>query len=85
VISLDELKGYRAQIEARRQSLLAEHTVCQRQVEMIGAAVQQIEALTEYCARVRQALQTFDASEKRHTFEALHIRVTWTPGQPFAI
>jgi hypothetical protein len=47
--------------------------------------VQQVESLIDYCARVRQALQTFDATEKRRTFEALDLRVTWTPGQPLSI
>ncbi len=85
VISLAELKGYRAVIEARRRSLLEEHATCQRQMDAIGAAVGQVETLIDYCARVRQALQTFDATEKRHAFEALDIRVSWIPGQPFAI
>ncbi len=33
-----------------------------------------------YCARVRQQLQTFDPTEKRQAFEALNVRITWTPG-----
>jgi site-specific DNA recombinase len=85
VINLAELKGYRAEIAARCQSLQAEHTACQRQLEAIGAAVQQVDALTAYCARVRQRLQTFDQAEKRLAIEALDIRVSWIPGQPLAI
>jgi site-specific DNA recombinase len=82
VIDLAELKGYRAEIEGRRQSLLAEREACERRMEAIGAAVQQVEALIDYCARVRAALQSFAAAEKRRAFDALDIRVTWTPGQP---
>jgi site-specific DNA recombinase len=82
VINLAELKVYRAEIEGRRQSLLAEREACERRMEAIGAAVQQVEALIDYCARVRAALQSFAAVEKRRAFDALDIRVTWTPGQP---
>jgi site-specific DNA recombinase len=85
VINLAELKGYRAEIATRRQSLQAEHTACQRQLEAIGAAAQQVDALTAYCARVRQRLQTFDQTEKRIAIEALDIRVSWIPGEPLAI
>jgi site-specific DNA recombinase len=76
VINLAELKLYRAEIAARCQSLQAEHTACQRQLEAIGAAVQQVDALMAYCARVRQRLQTFDQAEKRLAIEALDIRVS---------
>jgi len=85
VINLAELKGYRAEIAARRQSLQSEHAASQRQLEAIGAAVQQVDVLTEYCARVRQRLQTIDQTEKRIAIEALDIRVSWIPGQPSAI
>jgi chromosome segregation ATPase len=85
VISLEELKAYRADIGARRHSLLAEQHARQATLQAIGEAVQQVEALVGYCARVRQALQTIDAGEKRRAFEALNIRVTWTPGQALVI
>jgi hypothetical protein len=85
VTNLAELKGYRAEIEARRQSLQAEQAACQRQLEAIGAAVQRVDALIAYCARVRQWLQTFDQAEKRLAIEALDIRVSWIPGQPLTI
>ncbi|MDQ3830499.1 MAG: hypothetical protein M3361_14595 [Candidatus Tectomicrobia bacterium] len=85
VINLAELKGYRAEIETRRQSLLTEHAACQRQLEAIGVAVQHVEALTGYCERVRQRLQTFDHQEKRVALEALDIRISWIPGQPLVI
>ena len=65
VINLAELKVYRAEIEGRRQSLLAEREACERRMEAIGAAVQQVEVLIDYCARVRAALQSFAAAEKR--------------------
>jgi hypothetical protein len=85
VINVAELKGYRAEIDERRQSLLAEQARLQGQLEAIGQHVEQIETLIDYCARVRQELQTFDATEKQRTFEALDLRVTWTPGQPLSI
>ena len=37
VITLVELQAYRADIETRRQSLLAEHAACQRQLDAIGS------------------------------------------------
>ncbi len=80
-----ELKVYRAEVNGRRQSLLAEQAERQARLELIGAAVGQVETLINYCARVRQELQTFDGAEKRHTLEALDIRASWTPGQPLAI
>jgi hypothetical protein len=85
VINLAELKGYRAEIETRRQRLLAEQAACQRQLDAIGKVVQQVDALTEYCQRVRQRLQIFNHAEKRVALEALDIRVSWTPGHPVAI
>jgi hypothetical protein len=85
VINIAELKGYRGEITARRQGLLTEQRMLQAKLDTIGQAVAHVEALTEYCARVRQRLRTFDAAEKRLAFEALNVRVTWTPGQPLAI
>jgi site-specific DNA recombinase len=85
VINLGELKGYRAEIETKRQGLLTEHGALQAQFDAIGLAVQQVDALTEYCARVCERLQTFNHAEKRFALEALNIRVKWTPGQPLAI
>ena len=85
VTSLDDLKGYRAEISSRRESLLSAHAACQRQLEAIGAAVQLVDALTEFCAGVRQRLQTFEEAEKRQAIEALNLQVSWTPGQPFVI
>jgi site-specific DNA recombinase len=85
VINLAELKGYRAEIAARRQSLHGERDACQQQLEAIGAAVQQVDALTVYCSRVRQQMHTFDQAEKRLAIEALDIRLSWIPGQPLTI
>jgi site-specific DNA recombinase len=85
VISLDELKGYRAELTARRHSLGAEQARHQARLEAIGEAVLQVEALTDYCVRVRQQLQTFEHAEKRLALEALGIRVTWMPGSPLSI
>jgi hypothetical protein len=85
VISIDEIKGYRAEIGARRESLIEQRQVLETRQQTIGQVVEHVEALIGYCERVRQRLQTFDAAEKRLAFEALNVRVTWTPGQPLAI
>jgi hypothetical protein len=85
VINLEELKGYRADIATRRQSLLTQQTALQARLEGIGKAVGQVESLMGYYERVRQRLQTFNMPEKHLALEALDIHVTWTPGQPLAI
>ena len=85
MINLAELKGYRAEIAARRESILTQRQQLQTKLDTIGQAVEHVEALIGYCERVRQKLQTFDAAEKRLAFDALNVRITWTPGQPLAI
>ncbi len=85
VINLAELKGYRAQIGGRRETLLKQRQALQVSRDQLSQAVDRVEALTEYCVRVRQQLQTFDATDKRRAFEALDVRVTWTRGVPLAI
>jgi hypothetical protein len=85
VINLAELKAYRAEIDTRRQRLRAEIDERQTTLKMLGEAVAHVEALTGYCARVRQQLQTFDSAEKRLAMEALKIRVIWRSGEPLAI
>lgn len=85
VINLMELKGYRAEISTRQHSLLQQRQSLQMKLDNIGQAVGHVEALLGYCERVRQKLQTFEAAEKRLAFEALHVRVRWTPGEPLAI
>jgi hypothetical protein len=74
-----------AEIETRRQSLLREQAECQRRLDAIDIAVQHVDALTEYCARVHQGLTTFDHTQKRLALEALEIRVSWIPGRPLVI
>jgi site-specific DNA recombinase len=85
VINLAELKGYRAEIGARRQSLLSQRATLQAKIETLGEAVGQVEALIGYCSRVSQRLQTFNSAEKRLAFEALNILVIWATGQDLKI
>jgi hypothetical protein len=85
VIDILELKGYRAEIDARRQSLLTQQATCQARLDAIGQAVAQVGALIDYCARVRQRLQAFDHAEKPLALDALDICVTWRPGEPLTM
>jgi site-specific DNA recombinase len=85
VINLAELKGYRSEIATRRQNLVAQRHDLQTNLDNIGHALEHVEALMGYCARVHQRLQTFDPTEKRQAFEALNVRITWTPGRLLAI
>jgi site-specific DNA recombinase len=85
VISLEELKSYRAEIDRRRQALLTEQHARQASMQATIDAGRQVEALTAYCARVRRGLTSFDDAQKRLALDALDIRVTWTPGAPIFI
>jgi cytochrome c556 len=85
VIDLAELKSYRGEIGARRQSLFKQQQELQEKLDSIGQAVEHVEALLGYCERVRQRLQTFNAEEKRLALEALNVQVRWTPGEPLQI
>jgi chromosome segregation ATPase len=85
VINLAELQGYRSEIATRRQSLLAQRHDLRTKLDHVGHALAHVEALIGYCERVRQQLQTFDPAEKRRAFEALNVRIKWTPGQQLAI
>jgi site-specific DNA recombinase len=85
IISLEELKVYRADLAASRQSLLLLKAERQTKLEAIGQAAERVESLFEYCARVRQELKTFTMAEKRRACEALDIAVQWVPGKPLAI
>jgi hypothetical protein len=75
VIKLSELKGYWADIAARRQSLIEQQQHIQVRLDSIGQTVEHVEALLGSCERVRQKLRTFDAIEKRLVLEAQSIRV----------
>jgi Resolvase, N terminal domain/Recombinase/Recombinase zinc beta ribbon domain len=81
VINLAELKGYRAEIETSRQSLLTEQAAKQAKLEGIEQAMEQVGPLTAYCKQVRQELPRFDDAEKRLALEWLGIRAIWRPGE----
>ena len=85
VISLEELKGFRAGIAATRQGLHAERAQRQAHMDALQTAGAKVEALVAYCERVRQRLETFDMAEKQLALEALELRVTWAPDQPLAL
>jgi site-specific DNA recombinase len=76
-----ELKAYRAEVttrrqglDARRQELLAKHTGLRETTD-------RREALNAYCARVRERLYTFTVVEKHVLFDALALKLFWTPGE----
>jgi hypothetical protein len=85
VIGLLELKEYRREIGTRRQQLQDRRAALYAEVEAIGQTSGQLASLINYCAHVRERLQTFDECEKRLVLEALDIRATWTPNLPVAI
>jgi hypothetical protein len=73
-----ELKAYRAEVTTRRQELLDKQAGL-RQTADRG------EALITYCARVRERLDTFIVAEKQVVFDALALKISWTPGQPLRL
>ena len=85
VISLDELKLYRADIATRRQQLITERAQRQVQMGLIGQSAGQATQLTAYCLRISEQLKTFDLVEKRLALTALDVRVRWTPGEDFEV
>lgn len=85
VITLQELKGYRLEIKARRENLEAQKAELERKLESIALAVQKTESLIVYCERVRGSLNKLDWEEKRLALEALDVRVTCSLGQPLNI
>jgi hypothetical protein len=85
VINLIELKGVRAEIVQRRQSLAARRAELQSSLESIVHHVAKVETLIDCCERVRRRLQTFDEAEKRLALDALDVRVAYMPGQPLNV
>jgi site-specific DNA recombinase len=81
VISLDELKLYRAEIATRRQQLITEREQRLAHLGLIEQAAGQATQLMAYCTQVFQQLQTFDLADKRLALRALNIHVRWTPGE----
>jgi hypothetical protein len=76
VISLEELKGFRAGIAANRQGLHIERERLHAQLDTMRTALGKVESLVAYCERVRQRLTTFTTAEKQLALEALDIRAT---------
>jgi site-specific DNA recombinase len=84
-ITADELKAYRHDIQRGRTALQGQ--LAELDARLAGAvdAANQVAALTGYCARVRQRLQTFDVAEKRVALEALNIQSSWARGERLVI
>jgi site-specific DNA recombinase len=81
IISATELKVYRADIDVRRQALQVQQRTCLTTLDTIGQAVERVESLLDYCARIRQTTPVFDISAKQDALAALNVRVYWTPGE----
>jgi len=85
VIDLKQFQGYKAEIEMRRQGLLAQQLECERRQSEAHELLQHGQTLIDYCGRVREHLKAFTFEEKRLAFEALDLQITWTPGEPLRI
>jgi hypothetical protein len=80
-----ELKGYRTEVATRRHTLEAEQQTQLSKREALEYAKAQTEALVDYCARVRDRLDTFSLAERQIAFDALAFKVRWFPGEPLRI
>jgi site-specific DNA recombinase len=85
VIDLKQFQGYKAEIEIRRQSLFAQQAECKRSQSEAQELLQHGQSLIDYWSRVREHLRAFTLEEKRLAFEALDLKIAWTPGEPLRI
>jgi len=79
-IDLADFKAKKAEVDARRVSAEQELARLDTQQRLLDQAELETASLTEYCARVRSALQHFTLEEKRRALDALNITVVWHPG-----
>jgi hypothetical protein len=85
VIDLTQFQGYKTEITMRRQSLLAQQAMYERQQQDMEEQIHHGQLLIDCCARVREHLKAFTGEDKRLAFDALNMRMTWTPGDPLRI
>jgi hypothetical protein len=85
VIDLNQFQGYKAEIEMRRQGLLAQQAACKGRQSEAQELLQHGQTLIDYCTRVREHFKAFTFAEKRLAFDALDLKIAWTPGEPLRI
>jgi chromosome segregation ATPase len=85
VLTLDEFKTYKLDIQKRRAILLAEEESIQESLRRVADQEAYMESLKTYCRQVQSQLTSLDIHKKRLALEALDIQVTWTPGEPIRI
>jgi hypothetical protein len=85
VISLEEFRGYKLNIQERRGMLQSQEQALEASLQKLVKHEAHLASLTTYCQRVHANLQTFDIPMKRMALDALDIRVAWIPGQPLQI
>lgn len=79
MITLEEFKTKKAEIDARRAS--AEQELVRLDVQQQQLTQRELEttAMVDYCAKVRVGLHHFSIDEKYLALRALNITVTWHP------
>ena len=80
-IDLADFKAKKTEVDARRASAEQELARLDAEQRLIEQTEIETQALTDYCARVWQALQHFTLEEKRRAIEALNITVVWHPNK----
>ena len=64
---------------------MPKQTMYERQQQGMEEQIQHGQLLMTHCAAVREHLKAFTGEDKRLAFDALNMRVTWTPGDPLRI
>jgi site-specific DNA recombinase len=85
VLTLDEFKIYKLDIQERRAMLLAEEESIQESLRKVADHEVHMEFLKTYCRHVQSQLKTLDIPVKRLALEAFEIQATWTPAEPIRI
>lgn len=85
VITLDDFKAKKAEVDARRAS--AEHELARLDTleQHVEARMVETQSLLNYCAHVQAQLHDFSVDEQRRALQALNITVTWHPDRPLRL
>jgi hypothetical protein len=79
---VQDLKAKKAEVLARRASLEREMARMEEQQRVLEQFKLKTASIIEYCQQLRENMQPFDFTKKRHTLDALDIKVIWHHDRP---
>ena len=85
ILTRQEYKEKKAEVDARRESLHAEQHRLEQRIRDHQQEQIDIRAIEAFCVNAAQTLTTHDIGQKRHILELFRIIVTWIPEQPLDI